>query len=340
MSAALVSLSMACGASASPSPPPPSTAVPSAPIVEPTSATPPPVVDPCAISRARVTSLLDSVRANVDGHGAASARARAALDEVSTSLTECTPTGRGAWTFSVADPSLTWEDESFDLHVSARVAFVDDTGVLRVGAREYRVGDQPAWAGHSRVTLSRFFDFDGDGTSEVFVDFDGHYYEESSRSTVLLAVGETAVAPYHGADGIDVSAVVDFDHDGRADIVSILRYWSATECGADPPAEGAPPVLFHSLVDGTFSSSDEVAAAFLRHECPSPPTRLLGDERVCGDVDARRAVACARAWGESAAHVRARIDDERAALSDATRDQIGWDDVTRVADIDPPLVLR
>lgn len=307
------------------------------------TATPPTTViaiDPCVVGRARVATALDPLGAIADGHGAASTHAQHAIAELTASLGDCTPTRGGAWMILPLTASLTWDGDAYALHATVHVAFVDAGGVPHHAPDEFQVGEEPAMAGTARLSIERLFDFDGDGTTEAFAYFEDHYWEDTSRRRVLLGLADGTVAPLASAHDIDISEVIDFDGDGRPDLVSIARYWSGSDCGDDPPRVGTPPVLFHSLPSGQFSANDDVAAAFLRRACPRAPTRLLGSDWPCGEQEARPRIACARVWGASAADVRARLASEEGTLSDEARELGEWAALDAFAEIDPPLVLH
>jgi hypothetical protein len=195
--------------------------------------------------------------------------------------------------------------------------------------------------GRGTIRFEQAFDWDADGTVEVVVRVDDHYYEDTSTRRVVLAYTGGSVVPYAPAAGIALERVVDDDGDGRPDLVGSWRGWhGAEECGEDPPVVATPAVLFHSLTGGTFASDDAAASAFLRRACPSAPTQLLGPEWPCGEQDARVRIACARAWGVSADDARRRVAAERDGLPAAARELSEWDALDTFATIDPPLTLR
>lgn len=92
----------------------------------------------------------------------------------------------------------------------------------------------------------------------------------------------------------------DVDHDGRADLIvrePFVTTGEAEQSGFSYDITG-PEWVFHSLPDGSFSSTDAVAVAAARSQCPSAPERVLLTER---------GVACARAWGMTTRNVEAAI---------------------------------
>jgi hypothetical protein len=148
---------------------------------------------------------------------------------------------------------------------------------------------------HSRVDFGDrgelefrgLFDFDGDGRSEaLLVERPGGYGSCGPESRLLL-LQATATGIRDFPVGHRFTDTVDADGDGRPDLVDD-RYFHATEvysglCG--DITDYGPPVLLHSLPDGTFSLDDAVARGWARAQCPTKPTKPLEN------------VPCARIWG-------------------------------------------
>jgi hypothetical protein len=143
--------------------------------------------------------------------------------------------------------------------------------------------------------------------------------------------------------------MVDVDHDGRPDLGTAGPYGKVE---ALSPVGNAPyrfmrsHFIQHSLPDGTFSTTDAVALADFRAQCPRRPAL---DAVPTNDIDdAAFAIACARAWGASEAEVRAELEPQcdawcRAFNPDDCDVDAGvacprW--TQAVARIRPPLRLR
>jgi hypothetical protein len=328
---ALAALLVACGSTPEAAPPPASTVVsPPASIAPPTT----PAIDPCAIGRERIAAVTARAHATADP----GAWELSGLDALAAQLgATCTTTGGGAWIVLLEDATAI--SGTTTLRTTSHVAFVDASGAVHVGGEALGIELDSEMEGTGSIRFERAFDWDGDGTVEVIALLESHYYEDTTRLRLVLAYHD-AVAPYAPAADIGLERVVDADTDGRPDLVGRWHDWRGADCGEDPPVVGTPAVLFHSLADGTFSTSDSVAAAFLRAACPSAPTQLLGHDWPCGEQRARETIACARAWGVTAAEVRARLATERTALS-LTAQALGeWDALDTYAGVEPPLVLH
>lgn len=346
--AIVVLLAGACGSRLAT--PEPRTTVAAAPATDaPTGSViverPPPVappsvaaVDPCAVAQRRTAEEVARAHAAPGGTAPALAPFFESLDALERALdSSCTPTMGGAWALVLTGTTL--PPAEAETTCTVHVAFVDAAGVVHLGNDELGWTESAEMEGHGSVHFDRFFDFDGDGTSEAIVQLDTHYYEDETHRTFLVAHRDGAVGPYPPAVDIDVHEVVDVDADGRPDLVSIRRYWSGSDCGDEPPLEGTPAVLFHALPNGEFSATDDVAKTYLRTACPAAPARLLGTDWPCGEQEARHAIACARIWGASADAVRTRLHAERARLSATARALGEWDALDAYAGIDPPVVL-
>lgn len=186
----------------------------------------------------------------------------------------CVPAEGGSWRVLVSDvheaectACYQGEDE-VATEGTFQLAFVRSDGS--------RALDEPAAfhqeeAEHVTVTALAAYDFDGDGASELVVRIDVAVHEGGDASTAILTTDGEWIVPYAPADSFAeaVSAVRDLDEDGRPDIVSYAP-WSTGGFGFSEEGgswSGGPRSLFHSLDDGTFSSDDGVARAFLDQEC-------------------------------------------------------------------------
>ncbi len=190
-------------------------------------------------------------------------------------------------------------------------------------------------ASSQSVQVQHAFDYDGDGRSEVILLFNDFVYEDSDYSQKFWTIRDGAIRDYAPADGIDVASLVDRDGDGRMDIVSAAKFYGEP-AGANGDPIGNPEVLFHSLPDGTFTPSDEVAASFLRERCPAPPATLIADHSDL--LGAELSVTCATLWGANAADLHARIDAELEGVPERDRAYLA-DALHASADIEPVVLL-
>ncbi len=145
------------------------------------------------------------------------------------------------------------------------------------------------------ISDTKFFDWDGDGETEVFVTtrIGSTDAEEQSEGSILAWQGGK-IAPFPAAADLPIDAVEDIDADGRPDL--ILRTWKTRI--ADVGRPGTSPATSirtaaHSLPDGTFSKKDAAAVAYVQKQCPTPPKLegLAGGTLTDGDV-----IACALFW--------------------------------------------
>lgn len=308
--------------------------------------------DLCANARAPLDEFVrESEVTLAEGHARAdAAAARAAWDERVATMRACHRSGTGAWILVPSELWFEWTEgrdvmdqygEGYEIVATADWTFVDQHGGTHAAPESLEVGASTLGSHASTVSVLAVFDYDGDGAAELIAQRSEQYWEGSDRRIVMWSFAGGTVGPYAPAADIDLDQVFDFDHDGRPDLVSIHRYWSGTPCGMDPPPEGTPEVLFHSVPGGSFSPSDAVAAAYLRERCPASPARIFDGEEDCGGVAARHNIACARLWGASADAVRARMQREFDRLPDDVAEAIDyeWDSLQEFAAVEPPLSL-
>ncbi len=137
------------------------------------------------------------------------------------------------------------------------------------------------------------FDFDGDGRSEALVMERPGGYGSCGPKSRLLLLQATATGIRDYPVGQSFTATVDADGDGRPDLVDDHYYASADPYGGlcgDATLYG-PPLLLHSLPDGTFSLDDAVTRGWARAQCPTKPADPLEN------------VPCARIWGATEAEI-------------------------------------
>ncbi len=142
------------------------------------------------------------------------------------------------------------------------------------------------------------FDGDGDGRSEAVLRTANWAHEESSTSLLSIYTARDGVVtawPPAAAFGTILS-LQDFDHDGRRDLVLPTRWSFVDGCGMGGVTHAGPTLLAHALAGGAFSTTDEVARAWVTRACERlsrPDDDLLEADREVWRV------ACARARGAS-----------------------------------------
>ena len=157
-----------------------------------------------------------------------------------------------------------------------------------------------------------FFDYDGDGESEVFVSGvpiglgADEYHGQEWHEVWTFRGGEWK--PYPVTNDFAIQEAVDVDEDGRPDFRSRGPYERIqTLSGMAGSMSRAVDPLFvvHSRRDGTFRANDDVARAAVAAECQSTRLDLTAD---AGDLDVNdismTAFVCARLEGASAAEIK------------------------------------
>jgi len=156
------------------------------------------------------------------------------------------------------------------------------------------------------------FDYDGDGVPEFL---HGKYLIDPGSGGTAIIYGELwtyragKVIHYPGVPA-GIRLARDVDGDGRPDLLfSPFRgKLSFTLCDLVFDANAYnDEALFaaHSLADGTFSSTDEVAIAHARTWCPQPPDLATLTDPVDSVYER---FPCARAWGIEAPELAPLID--------------------------------
>jgi hypothetical protein len=244
-------------------------------------------------------------------------------------FTRCYRSKKGAWGLAVE--FATYDHETHGAPEPSRtgnwyVSHVDASGVL-VTTLALVLGrnDNLLSMGYPEDMKWKepvLFDFDGDGEDEFVVTGTAHVSEGSDRAFAQAwAVGRKGSPPWAIVDyelrGTfhDYYEVVDFDGDGRPDLMTHGPYEAPSTrhtCSAYPRTDYGPPLLAHSLANGTFSIDDAVAERYALRSCPRKPPSLLDPPRAGArsDEHALLNVVCARMWGETEAEVVGRIKTE------------------------------
>jgi hypothetical protein len=148
-----------------------------------------------------------------------------------------------------------------------------------------------AWANErASFAVESVFDYDNDGRDEIILS-ESRWANggggDGPSLLVLTAKGDK-IAAYPPAH--DATAVMDVDGDGRPDLIDGAFFEGECDGGLDRRKERGVPLLYHSLPNGTFSASDEIARRWAVTKCPTMPNAT--------PLDAVSAT-CQRLWGRS-----------------------------------------
>lgn len=231
---------------------------------------------------------------------------------VHAAMARCAITGRGAWAIELRDLHAT-EGAADQPTCEGNWDLVFSDG----GGTEIRAADgeapfawrqEPARGVVPGALLAS--DLDDDGVPEALVRtrVSGQWASDSNWTIVTVHGG--AVVPFSPVADLIVTDVEDLDHDGRLDLVTPGPYVAHVE---DNVEITGPPLLAHTVGDGTFAFDDALARGFARRHCPRRAREVVvrrsapdggasaGSETLVGvdlDLEAtgRRAV-CARIAG-------------------------------------------
>jgi hypothetical protein len=113
--------------------------------------------------------------------------------------------------------------------------------------------------------------------------------------------------------------VEHLDFDMRPDLGTFGGFvaWLGPDCGLKtcPGRLTGPKLHWHSLADGSFSSSDDAVRSALKRACPSKPSSVVVE--AAGSLNAvqtAKNLVCARAHGVEMAAISGELSDKRALL--------------------------
>jgi hypothetical protein len=219
------------------------------------------------------------------------------LRDTKNALFDYCKTGHGTWIVVLVSSEITaptGESGRCGASVEYQLVYVSKDGRVRSKPRH--------WEGFADEDQSSVIagqvDYDGDGSDELVLE--DHAYSNGGggeTNAEVLRATTSAIEPY--PVGFDFDGVVDADHDGRPDLVR-MRYFHAPEpcMGLFQTYYDGVPLLVHSLPDGKFSMSDDVARRWAKKECPTPSPAESDD-----DNERYRAASCRRIWGEPVAAI-------------------------------------
>lgn len=236
----------------------------------------------------------------------------------------CATPGEGGWALTADQLTVRRRADRGDI-LTGRwgLAFISADGVVHparapwlAGALGERFGDDGGGDVYVRLHAR---DLDGDGVPEALVQRSAYRVGGGDESALRVVSwrGGTA-SPYAAAAGFeDAAEASDADHDGALDLLWLARFAPADGVCGWGAGRVALVAIAHNDGRGAFSRDDDTARAWLRAQCPGPPTRLIAPEGGDSDSpslrveDTLRRVACARVWGASADEVARRLEAER-----------------------------
>lgn len=266
-------------------------------------------------------------------------------------MRRCVPAGRGAW-FLEGRLSRRFVNDGQMLDGTMTPLHVAEDGKVLRATTKFDIDFQSMIEepGETRFRIMPMMDYDRDGVSELILFELSSALDLYEETYTVFTVRDGRIRVYPGLEKVKVSSIGDYDRDGLIDVVtSESSPWNASNCfGMDTSSPtGLPPILYHARPDGTFSSSDEIAAAYLREQhCKAPPSTLISPEDYDWEMNTMNAIACARIWGASAKEVQQRLRREWGKVK-AARRAPDYQDCghplayfERIARIEPPVVLE
>lgn len=210
----------------------------------------------------------------------------------------CKESPAGAWWFDMPDVKPAKDPHEFEYITESQLVVVfqpHEGAAARRVLKDYfsdygiRVANEP-WT----------YDYDHDGVPELYVQ--AHEEGEEGHHALLLELLSYrggAVERYPATSKLVAAGTSDVDGDGRPDLLLLAGYGDTLEsCGSGFPFDFPEPrFVAHARPDGTFSTDDAEAKAYVRKWCPASPAKLESS------ADA----VCARLWAKDVAKERARV---------------------------------
>ncbi|HSC87428.1 MAG TPA: hypothetical protein VLC09_09175 [Polyangiaceae bacterium] len=231
---------------------------------------------------------------------------------------QCIPTTKGAWLQFIDE---LWTDSNDTAYGKWGIGYVEPGGKLRLAPLSQQVyassaasadelvlepdeaGDFSLAASHEHgyALTTETFDWDGDGSEELFLFVDTWNMRRYASGGRIWTYRDGVLKLYPPTRNTLVTRLKDIDQDGRPDLIlSIGSNWYLSEARMGSVTRDALELIAHSLPDGTFSVKDDVAVAFARQACAAAtPT---------AELSTLRDVLCARIRGQSEDTVTQRLE--------------------------------
>lgn len=267
-------------------------------------------------------------------------------------LTRCYAAGAGAWTFDVASASVQSETNSdpTSFRIEVRPVYIDARGSVTRGSNTIRLagGPSPYLGPVTEVGGVNVFDWDGDGTAELYLHEQHSEHEantEASRQnrwwTFTSRGGSVREFSPLAARALRVE---DVDGDRRPDFVLRSPWVLTGPCGVGDVDYVGPTLVAQSLGDGTFSTSNDVARAFVSSQCHQRPSVLFDGRDDTPEHIAREHpafnIGCARFWGITADAIATAAERAYATLGEERARCWPKAESLRLARVEPPEAFR
>jgi len=242
-------------------------------------------------------------------------------------LGRCLPAGKGAWAIRLRDAGAF--DTSGEANMGERFAFegsIEPTYITEEGKVDeamFKSMDYPRFD-DLKIRTALVRDLDGDGAGELLTCVDrtsfspraGMWIPFPLKSCEIFTFTKSGALSYDKAFDIKIEDFSDVDKDGRPDILTRAPF---DDLGLNDDdnncvlvsCPASPPDLFflgHSVPDGSFSFTDEAAAAYAKRQCPAAPAEIFDpdDQGLFFDKGAKN-FACALLWNTKTATLRAEV---------------------------------
>ncbi|MBL8681379.1 MAG: hypothetical protein JNK05_19530 [Myxococcales bacterium] len=309
-------------------------------VAEPTAA---PVVRACAATARANRQAIDRGLARIPSDD------RAAYLQP---IARCYAAGTGAWSFEVTSATVQSEGSATpaSFRIEVRPVFIDARGsTVRAAATVRMVGGPSPYLGPAtQLASANVFDWDGDGVGELYFHEHHSEHEENTAAarrerwwTFTARGGSLREFSPLAARALRVE---DVDGDRRPDFVLRSPWVLTGPCGISEVDFDGPTLLAQSLGDGTFSTSNDTALAYVSAQCRQRPSALFEGRNDTPEHIAREHpafnIGCARFWNISADAITAAAERAYPALDEERARCWPKSESLRLARVDPPEAFR
>jgi hypothetical protein len=234
----------------------------------------------------------------------------------------CQAAGLGSWALALKAAAGTGEGAARLHHLELDVVRIELDGTRRTAS----FGSFDAAPGGLELSTLTVYDYDDDGRNELVVPYEVKATggREPSLPPPVWSFTDAQVMPYAKAPSVDGGIGVEhLDFDMRPDLGTFGGFvaWLGPDCGLKtcPGRLTGPKLFWHSLPDGSFTSSDEAVRSALKRACPSkPPSVVVEAGGNLNVVQTAKNLVCARVHGVEAAAISSELSSKHALLCGAT----------------------
>jgi hypothetical protein len=230
----------------------------------------------------------------------------------------CQAAGLGSWALALKAAAGRGEGAARLYHLELDVVRIELDGTRRTAS----FGSFDVAPGGLELSTLTVYDYDDDGRNELVVPYEVKATggQQPALPPPVWSFSDAQVMPYAKAPSVDGGIGVEhLDFDMRPDLGTFGGFvaWLGPDCGLKtcPGRVTGPKLFWHSLADGSFTSSDEAVRGALKRACPSkPPSVVVEAAGNLNAVQTAKNVVCARVHAVETAAISSELSGKRALL--------------------------